>query len=253
MKRRRAEYADDARHHLSLNRNAVLSTISHSVAGYPFGSLAPYDIDTGGRLVIYVSLIAEHYKNLKADPRASLFVMDAFGSDDPQANARVTAILRLEEVPASEREAVQASYEARFPGSIDYEIAHNFVYMRGQPERIRWIGGFGDITWISGEEYAAAKHEPIAYAGMPILQHMNEDHADALNDIASAELGDRGFGRPLMTDIRAESFTISLFKDGKRREIEIAFPSPLEKPEDARGAMIRLVKEARGRIGKTGR
>jgi putative heme iron utilization protein len=50
----------------------VLSTISLDVPGYPFGSLTPYCFDENGQPIVYISLIAQHTRNIMADPRLSL-------------------------------------------------------------------------------------------------------------------------------------------------------------------------------------
>src|SRR6185295_8430683 len=83
---------------LTQHRQGVLSTISVSQKGFPFGSIVPYDIDAQGNVFIYISFIAEHYKNLQADARASLIATDPFGIDDPQAYARATLLATFEPV-----------------------------------------------------------------------------------------------------------------------------------------------------------
>lgn len=243
MAKNRADLARRVRHYISIHRTAVMSTISVSQTGFPFGSLAPYDISEGGDLFIYVSLIAEHFKNLSADPRASLFVMDPFGIRDPQANARATVLVRFETAPDSERAALQARYESRFPGSINYEIAHNFVFLRGRVEKIRWIGGFGEISWIAGSDFRTAEHDPVSYIGHSIMEHMNDDHRDALVTIAG-EAG-RGYA-PLMTDVRRDGFTISLYRGDERKELELSFGNPVTNAEEARREIIALLGLARG-------
>ena len=146
-------YIDQAKQLLALNRHAILSTISAKQAGFPFGSLVPFDISPEGNIIVYVSLMAEHYKNLQSNPKASLTVTDPFSLHDPQAYARATILTCFEETPSKDTEQIRKRYENRFPGSINYEIAHNFVFLLGRPLKIRWIGGFGSISWLDGEEF----------------------------------------------------------------------------------------------------
>ena len=54
----------------------VLSTISVDVEGYPFGSVTPYCMDRMSRPIIYISPIAQHTKNIVADSRVSLTVIE---------------------------------------------------------------------------------------------------------------------------------------------------------------------------------
>lgn len=142
-----------AQHFIASNRFGVLSTLSQTHIGYPFGSIVPYDITKNGEIIIYISLIAEHYRNLKKDPKASLIVIDPNGLSDPQAHARATILAEFFPVEDSERIGVQQSYEARFPNSINHEITQNFLFFRGRPKKIRWIAGFGDISWIDGDKF----------------------------------------------------------------------------------------------------
>jgi putative heme iron utilization protein len=140
MAEKTADLAAAARSFFLQNRTAFLSTLSSAYAGAPFGSIIPYDITASGDFIIYVSLIAEHYKNLCSDPRGSILAANYFAYDDPQAFGRATALCRFMPISDSERESIQRSYTEKFPDSVRYEIAHNFVFLKGVPERIRWTG-----------------------------------------------------------------------------------------------------------------
>ena len=59
----------------------VLSTLSVDVPGYPFGSITPYVVTHEGRVVILVSEIAQHTKNMRACSKASLLVSDDKADD----------------------------------------------------------------------------------------------------------------------------------------------------------------------------
>ena len=91
--------AAQARRYLRAHRYGILSTLSQKLGGYPFGSLAPYVLDHAARPVILVSRLAEHTRNIDADPRVSLLVYESSG--DPQAAARITLsgdAMTLEEI-----------------------------------------------------------------------------------------------------------------------------------------------------------
>ncbi|MBN8550388.1 MAG: DUF2470 domain-containing protein [Deltaproteobacteria bacterium] len=227
-------------------RWGTLSTLSASRSGYPFGSLVPYDVDELGNVYIYVSLIAEHYKNLKTDPRASLMIIDPFGIADPQAHARATVLLDFEKVPQEAAEPVQSSYEQRFPNSINYEIAHNFLFMKGAPKEIRWIGGFGDIQWVKSEEFSNAAPDLLARDSHAILTHMNEDHRDAVRDFVLAATG-QTCQDAQMTAVHVSGFTI---RHGKSLEhsLDIPFVVPIRKPDEVRSVMVKTLAAARAKI-----
>ena len=130
---------------------AVLSTLSVAVAGYPFGSVVPYDLDRGGGMIIFISRIAEHYRNLRENPRACLTILDPEGRDDPQSFARASLLVDFAPLPDEARGTAEASYFARFPDSPARPIAHDFVFFRGRCVRARWIGGFAAAGWLDGD------------------------------------------------------------------------------------------------------
>src|SRR5712691_7816352 len=113
----------DARRCLASCRAGVLSTLSQRHAGHPFGSLVPYALDHRGRPVILVSHLAEHTRNMEADPRVSLLAHDA--ASDPQVGARVTLLGNAAPLEASDPAA--ARYRRLFPdwsGSLRSAIFH---------------------------------------------------------------------------------------------------------------------------------
>ena len=59
------EITRKARQLLHYESYGVLATHSNSIKGYPFGSIVPYIYEQNGYLVIYISELAEHTKNLR--------------------------------------------------------------------------------------------------------------------------------------------------------------------------------------------
>ncbi|MBO0797641.1 MAG: pyridoxamine 5'-phosphate oxidase family protein [Blastocatellia bacterium] len=53
----------------------VLSTHSVEVAGYPFGSIAPYTLNYNGEPIILISDIAQHTRNIKRNNKVSLITV----------------------------------------------------------------------------------------------------------------------------------------------------------------------------------
>ena len=83
--------AREARQLLRAHRYGALSTLSKKFDGHPFGSISPYLTDHDGSLLILISTLAEHTKNIQDDPRVSLITHN---QDDPhiQAQGRVTVV-----------------------------------------------------------------------------------------------------------------------------------------------------------------
>lgn len=243
---RTLQLARTARNFITLHRFGTLSTLSLEKEGHPFGSIAPYDVDSQGRVIIHAAKISQHYKNIKHEPRASLLVFDRFGMFNPQLHGRATFLTEFHAVPEEERDAVFASYDARFPGVINPEIAGTFVFLRGEPISIRWIGGFGEIAWVDAKHYLTAQHDPVCYAGIDIIHHMNEDHADALIDLVKAHSKlDPGSRYVEMTFVSAEGFNISVGGSASRENLNLKFPKPASSADEVRKMLIEMLKEAR--------
>jgi hypothetical protein len=169
------EIGNEARRFTRSQHNGVLSTISKRLEGFPFGSVAPFILDHAGRPVILISDIAEHTKNIVADPRVSLIVQPY--SPDMQVNGRVTVIGRAERVP--EKDALGPRYLRFHPQAEAYFAMHDFQFYRIKPVRVRYIGGFGKIFWVEPNRYLQAEL-PLAEQESDIVAHMNADHGDNL-------------------------------------------------------------------------
>lgn len=231
---------------MAFNRHGVLSTQSNRFAGYPFGSVVPYDIDSSGAFVIYISRIAEHFKNLSAHSQASLTVTDQFAFADPQAAMRVCVLLDFKPVDSSERSSVEEHYVTRFPGSVRHELAHDFNFFRGRPKQTRWIGGFGQMGWMTSEQLNLGSADPISYHGWGIASHMNTDHRETLPELALAP-GQEYKPHELCLDmVTSEGFSLRVLGSGET--IEILFPRKAGSADEVRQLVISLLKEARKKI-----
>jgi heme oxygenase (biliverdin-IX-beta and delta-forming) len=64
--------ARKARQMLRAYRYGALSTLSKKFNGCPFGSITPYFVDHDGSLLVLISTLAEHTKNIQLDPHVSV-------------------------------------------------------------------------------------------------------------------------------------------------------------------------------------
>lgn len=148
--------AEQARRLVERRRHGVLSTSFHKAPGHPYGSTAPYAVDGQGRPIFLFANLAAHYRNLAADARASLTVMDEAMENDPMDAPRVTLIGRAHALPEAEWPDVQELYFARFPDAREF-LEIGFAFFRLEIESIHWVGGFGGAGWpqVSGYRDAA--------------------------------------------------------------------------------------------------
>src|SRR5437899_1325835 len=207
----------------------VLSTISLDVPGYPFGSVTPYCADRQCRPVIYISRIAQHTRNILADPRVSLTILEKGESDDVQARGRLTCIGDARPLGPGEDDA-RERYFRYFPSSRQYAGTHDFEFFRLELVRLRFIGGFGQIYWIEPHEFVADNpFSPSQEAR--ILQHMNDDHRAALQQYAGGDSA-------VMVGIDSDGFDV--LKSNKK--IRLFFETPVSNMDEARQALIAMAK-----------
>jgi putative heme iron utilization protein len=209
----------------------VLSTISLDVPGYPFGSVTPYCVDQNGQPIIYISYIAQHTRNIIADPRVSLTVIEEdSNSDDVQARGRVTCIANARQLDESVGNDVMARYFRYFPSSQKYEQTHDFTFFRLELVRIRFIGGFGQIFWLDPAEFAG-KNPFSPEQELQILQHMNNDHADTVARYC-------GGGAATMIGIDSDGFDVLQ----SNKKLRFTFDTPIHTLNEARQALVSMAR-----------
>lgn len=146
----RAERADAVRRLLFEGRFGVLSTLSTRPEGYPFGSLVPFAQGARGEPLLLLSALAQHTRNLRADPRACLLVA-APGVEDPQQAPRAALIGKAVEVAGAEAEDGRARFLQRHAKAGAF-FALDFGLWRIDVDEVRFVGGFAQASWISGSE-----------------------------------------------------------------------------------------------------
>lgn len=226
---------DAARRFARGQHSGVLSTISQRVAGFPFGSVAPFILDHAGRPVILISTLAEHTKNLEADARASLIVQPF--SPDMQVTGRVTILGRAQRL--ADKQDLGPRYLRYHPQAAEYFAMHDFAFYRIEPVRIRWIGGFGHIHWVEAEDFLLPP-SPLAGQEEDILAHMNGDHADTLRAYCR-HVHDLDPAHAEMIGIDADGFDLRADANMLRFE----FATPVVDAEGARQALVALARAAR--------
>lgn len=241
-------HAERARTLVSGTNRGVLSTVALDPPGYPFGSVATYALDDGGRPVVFVSALAEHTRNAAADPRASLLVAETVPEgSDPLAAGRVTLVGDLLPVEGQERDAVRDVYLAANPSSGYYIDFGDFGFWRLEVGAVRYVGGYGRMSWVEAGDYASARPDPLA--GEPagsVIAHMNADHAGALALVARTLGGNPAVTGATMTAVDRYGFDLVVETPEGRGTLRIGFPDPISDPDAVRPVMVDLVRRARG-------
>lgn len=210
---------------------------SSGPAGWPYASLVLMAVDHDAAPILLISTLADHTRNLLQDPRASLLIDATAGLDEPLTGARATVLGRLERSDAPRH---RARYLARHPSAATYAGFGDFAVWRMQVDSAHLVAGFGRIHWVAGADVLGQSGLPLEDRETDIVEHMNEDHADAIALYAKVLLGLDGDGW-VMTGVDAEGTDLRL----GGRVARLAFDNPVEDAEGARVELVRLVKRAR--------
>ncbi|WP_034844074.1 HugZ family pyridoxamine 5'-phosphate oxidase [Endozoicomonas elysicola] len=229
--------AFEARKLLLGEYHGILSTHSKDVPGYPFGSVMPYCLDANGCPIIQISTIAQHTKNIEENPRVSLIVSDT-DTDDVHTAGRLTWMGDAEKI--EDPEEVAEHYFNFFPQARNYSNTHNFDFYRIKLVKARFIGGFGKIFWVKNE--LLCKENPFfGEGGKGMIDHMNEDHVDAMVKycLAAKVVIPEGVS-PKMAGVDSEGMHILL----GRKVVRIPFPGNAGSAMEVRQQLVAMAKAA---------
>lgn len=235
-------HAERARTLVAAESTGTLSTLRE---GHPYGSLVAFAMAEGAP-VLLISEMAAHTQNLRVDGRASLLVAERVVTD-PLAHSRVSLVgeCRVLENTQGAREA----FLARHAGAEVYVDFRDFHFWQLAVTSVRYIGGFGRMSWVEADEFASAEPDPLAPDAAGIIGHMNEDHADAnlayaraftraTNATAARMTAVDRYGFDLMVDWQGDDAT-------RTQPARVAFDEEVASPTEARKALVALVKAAR--------
>ena len=238
-------HAERARTLVAQISTGTLCTLAIEPEGYPYGSFVTVAFENEDP-VFLISELAEHTKNLERDPRASLLVAEASPAD-PLANGRVTMLGPCTRVDADGGGA-RAAFFAVHPNSRYYAYFRDFAFWRLRVNAVRYIGGYGRMSWISKAEWQLAEPDPLGPSAAGTMAHMNADHADALMLYCQAFSKATEIASATMTGIDRYGFELSAKTNEGPRPVRLAFAKPVSTPEEARAALIAMLKDARAQL-----
>ena len=128
----------------------TLATQSTRLPGYPYATVIPNVLDECHRPLLLVSALAEHTKNLLADPRLSLSLLEP-NCANVQTAARLTLIGDAER--SEPGELLQARYLRYLPDAEQY-LQLDFMFFRIIPKRLRPIAGLGRMGWLEADDFS---------------------------------------------------------------------------------------------------
>lgn len=183
-----AQEGFEARKLLRASSGATLAT---SAEGQPFASLVTPAFLPDLTALLLLSDLSEHTRHLKAEPRCALMAQGVPEGQNPQTAPRATLTGLAEPVAEAEVAALKARWLARHPYAALYADFGDFHLWRITPVAALLVGGFARATRLRQAELRpdAAAVAALAQAEAGIIDHVNDDHADALSAIATGLLG----------------------------------------------------------------
>ncbi len=226
-----------ARHLVRAATRGSLATVMREAEGAPYASLVAVATDHDGSPVLLISDLADHTKNLKKDDRVSLLVAGDGKHEDPLAGERLSLQGCL---ARTDQPSLRQRYLARHPKASLYADFGDFGFYRMTIDKAHLVAGFGRIHWIEGQALTVAPPEALVNAEADIVEHMNDDHADAVQLYATRLLG-LADGAWRMTGVDCEGADLRKDDDVAR----LPFDRAVKDSTDVRKELIRLVNKAR--------
>ncbi len=217
-----------------LLRGARWATLATARDGQPFAGLVTHAVAPDGAVLILLSALAEHTKQLVADPRCAVMVTGKpeAGNENWQTAPRLTVSGTAAQTTDP---ALRRRWLARHPYAHLYADFMDFSLWRLVPAEALFVAGFGRIARLDA---AALCPDPAAVAALAtvevaLLNHCNASHHESLNRLAHAS-GARGQWRMVGVDTDG----IDLAQD--ETVLRVAFDAPVCDAAGVEAAVQRL-------------
>lgn len=244
----RLTHAESARTLLAAASRGVLATLARD-DGYPYASVVELMPTASGDVVVLLSNLAEHTKNLKQDDRVSVVIVEDDTRGEVLALGRVTCKGRISKV--DDRDSCRDEYLQLHPSAAVYADFADFAFYLIHVESARFIGGFGRMSWVERDEWTTAEPDELTEIALGVIEHMNQDHPHNLLDYAHAFSDADWATDAVMVRLDRLGFDLRVSGDDQSTEVRISFQAPKTTAEQVHEAMVRLARTARETLGRT--
>jgi putative heme iron utilization protein len=225
---------------LRRNRQGALATLMAG-SGDPYCSLVNVASHADGSPILLISRLALHTKNILADSRVSL-MLDERAAGDPLEGARIMLAGRAEEAKGETASILRRRYLNAHPSAEAFVDFKDFSFFLIVPTGLHLVAGFGRIIDLTPAQFLTeiADAGALLEAEQGAIEHMNEDHRDAMNLYATRLLGAESADwsctgcDPDGMDMQAGAATLRL-----------DFPERVTSGLELRKMLVRLAGEAR--------
>jgi putative heme iron utilization protein len=226
-----------ARRALRKAGTGALATLD-PVSGFPLTTLINVATDIDGTPLFLASRLALHTRNLDADPRASI-LFATLGKGDPMANSERLSVAGRAERCDDER--ARRRFLARHPKARLYVDFPDFSLFRLAVHGVHPNGGFARAGEIEPKDVLLdlSDCESLIEGEAFAVEHMNDDHADALALYATRLLGLPG-GRWRATGLDPEGLDMVNGDMAAR----LVFPERVTTAKAVETILVKLAMEA---------
>lgn len=227
---------------LRRSRHGALATLMPG-NGDPYCSLVNVASAPGGQPVVLISKLARHTQNIERDARVSLLLQESVDGD-PLEHARIMVSGKAIKAEPGDDAVVRRRFLSAHPSAEAYAEFADFMFFTVEPSNVHLVAGFGRIVDVEPEKILTdlSGAGGLINAEPGIVEHMNDDHLDAIALYATKLLGE-GEGDWRMTGIDPEGTDIAL----GGRTLRLPFAHRVTNANEARKALVAMVAEARGR------
>jgi len=219
------------------SRSGALATLMPG-SGDPYCSLVNVASSADGAPLLLISSLAVHTRNILADPRISL-MLDERKPGDPLEGARIMLMGRA---GATQSEHDRRRYLARQPEAAMFAGFKDFALFRIEISTVHLVAGFGRIVDLTPADVLT----DISDAGVLLdaeadaVEHMNNDHRDALSLYATRLLG-AAAGDWRCAGLDPEGLELQ----SGRVALRLCFPQRVSEPGALRQVLKQLAEAAR--------
>ncbi len=212
--------------------------------GHPLASRVALATDIDGTPIILTSTLSGHTSAILETPNCSLLVGEP-GKGDPLAHARISLFcssVRIERESETHKR-LRRRYLARHPKAELYVDFGDFAFFRLELKRASLNGGFGKAFELQQSDLLTTLGDAEGWQVMEkgAVEHMNDDHADAIKLYAEV-LCKGAAANWRLSGLDPEGLDLVA---GDRIE-RLWFENALEKPAALRPVLVELAKKARG-------
>jgi putative heme iron utilization protein len=231
-----------ARSLLRRSRQGALATLMAG-SGDPYCSLVNVASHADASPILLISRLALHTKNILGDNRVSL-MLDERATGDPLEGARIMLAGRAEEADPDQAGILRRRYLNAHPSAEAFIEFKDFSFFRIVPSNAHLVAGFGRIIDLKPNQFLTDISDAagLLEAEQGAVEHMNEDHREAMNLYATKLLG-AGSADWICTGCDPDGLDMQ----AGAATLRLDFPERVTSGTELRKMLVRLAGEARAK------